>query len=154
MIKTRALKGIPGKAARRLFVIGLLFLLSSLQIVWASAACIYQSLNQSEVCECVHGCNSASGMHPESMTRSVLDASETEFVITRSDSPSRHSQSCCEPQQQTAKPLVALINPLSVESENYPTIVTSVALAVVHAIKTHDPPHSRPLYVTHSCLLI
>ena len=154
MIRTRALKGISSKRGRRLFVIGLLFSLSSLQTVWASAACICQSLSQSEACECMHGCDSASGMHRENMTRPVPDASGTEFAITRSASPSSHSTACCEPQQQSEKLVVTLINPLSIESENYPTIVTSVALAVVHAINTHDPPHSRPLYVTHSCLLI
>lgn len=146
------LKDILGKAARWLFVIGLLFSLSPLQTAWASIACLCQSLSQSEACECAHGCDPSNGMHGETSDQSGV--SETKVSLNVDEWPNSHSVSCCKPQQQSERPVVTRTNQLPVDVSSSQAVFVPVVSATVDVTRTHDPPRSRPLYVIHSCLLI
>lgn len=144
-----------GKTARWLVVLGLLFSLSSSQAVWASIACICQSLSQSDVCECAVGCTPSGGIHGEGVDKSEQDYSVTIFSVTDSQFPGTHGLTCCQPHQQTERPIFTLNQQPQVEAESGASVVVPVVSATVStAIRTHDPPRSRPLYIRHSCLLI
>jgi hypothetical protein len=152
MRSARPQKGILGKAARWLFVIGLLLSFSTFQAAWASTACRCQTLGQSEACEYAHGCDSSDGMYDETSQRSEWAISETKYPPSgRSDSP---TVTCCQPQQQGERPLVTLANQLPVDVGSSQAVFVPVLSATVDVTRTHDPPRSRPLYIRHSCLLI
>ena len=152
MKRPRKTKNLTGRAARLLFVVGLLLSLSSFQVAWAAIACLCQSASRAESCECAHGCDPT--MHENGTTGATHDYPETKSSIKWDVSPRTHSMSCCERQQQSEKPVMTFTSPSTVEVEDSPAIVLPTAIALAYAIRTHDPPRSRPLYVTHSCLLI
>ena len=145
-----------GRTARWLVALGLLFSLSSSQAALASIACICQSLSRSDGCECAHACDPSGEMRGESSDK----AEQHHFVniisdATESQSPGTHGLTCCQPHQQTERPLVTLNQQPQLEAESGAAVVVTVASATVKAaIRTHDPPRTRPLYITHSSLLI
>ena len=155
MRRARTVEEDLGKVARWLLISGLLFSLSTFQAAWASMVCMCQTPSESEACECAHGCDPSSGMHHEDSDQSEHHHSVTQFSVTGSESPDTHSFACCQPSQQSERPSITLSQqqPIEVESGTA-AVVQTMSSTVEAATRIHDPPHSRPLYVTHSCLLI
>ncbi|HWP43951.1 MAG TPA: hypothetical protein VNO14_11985 [Blastocatellia bacterium] len=61
---------------------------------------------------------------------------------------------CCGSQQQGEKPAATFTSPPAAGVEDIPAVALPGRLKTAQAMRTHDPPRSRPLYVTNSCLLI
>jgi hypothetical protein len=94
-------------------------------------------------------------MHHETGDQSEHHHSVTQFSDTGSESPGTNAFACCQPHQQSETPIIILSQQQPVEVGTFAAVVVSVIPPTVEAaIRTHDPPRSRPLYVTHSCLLI
>jgi hypothetical protein len=154
MRSARAEKNRLGSTVRCLFVIGLLFSLSTFQAAWASIACMCQIPSQTDVCECAHACDPASGTHGKASHQSGHDEAETGFSVKGIESPYSNSMACCQPRQQSERPLVTFTNQLPADFESSEAVVAVVVPVTVYVTRTHDPPRSRPLYIRHSCLLI
>jgi hypothetical protein len=152
MSRARRVEERLGKAARWLLITGLLFSLSTFQGAWMG--CLCQTPDESEACECAHGCDPSGGMHDETVDKSEHHHSVTQFSVTGSESSGTHSLACCQHSQQSERPIVTFSQQL-IEEESSPVAAVAVMSPTIEAaIRTHDPPRERPLYVTHSCLLI
>ncbi len=154
MKRARIIRSSPRVAARWLLVAGLLFSLSTSQAAHALTACMCETQSQVEDCECGDGCDPSSGMHGETSTELSPGGSDTESSVKGIEWPYSNSVTCCRPQQHSERPLITLNNQIPVDAVSHQAVVVPVVSGTVDVTRTHDPPRSRTLYVTHSCLRI
>ena len=138
------------KATRWLMASAILMLLSSLQSSFAIA-----SVCQAASCHCRRGCGPQSLMHHQS-ANTVTKTSPLHFAVyDDSDAQMPSGLSCCRALPQSDRTVVVTSSAqeagLETETASLLPLVEPVALA---SIRAHDPPDTRPLYLTNSCLLI
>ena len=152
-MKAACSKRIVSKITRSLVAAAVLVALSSLQSSWSTLASICQIGSERDTCQCRNGCK------PKGQTFDPARAEQIEMhstaVSVASNTPSAPSGgSCCQVLPQSDRPIVtSSAQETAVEIETAPllSIVRAVEIA---SIRTHDPPNTRPLYLTNSCLLI
>lgn len=143
--------------ATRWLMAAVLLSLSSLQLTWASVASICDAASQPEACRCTHACDPNGPMHRVTSRRPSARHALHSSTIDASNGTSEPSDfSCCRALPQGDRPVVTTstsTQEIAVGAETT-SLMPAVALAPLASNRVHEPPDTRPLYLTNSCLLI
>jgi len=142
-------------ASCRLVILAVVVLLSSFQLSRA-AICLSESWGEHEACQCEHKCDPSPGMHG-SPTMSFRPARpETHPLISdsRAEMPEQSKSSCCRELPPSDKPIApfSCFTPAAVHHTQ--RLIDPVTPRDLVFKKGHAPPHSSPLFLVQSRLLI
>ena len=141
--------------ATRWLMAAVLLLLSSLQLTSASVASICDAASQPEACRCAHACDPTGPMHQRTSRRpSARQALNSSTIDVNNGASEPSDFSCCRALPQGDRPVVTTSTQEIAVGVETTSLMPAVALAVLASNRVHDPPDTRPLYLTNSCLLI
>ena len=155
MMKVVKSKRTLSKATRWFTAAAVVLSISSLQSTWASVTSLCEAASQPEACHCKHACESTGAMHHQQASRpSPRPAMHFPTINADSNASERSGSSCCSALPQGDRSVVITSTQeaaLETKTASFFPVVEPVALA---SIRVHDPPDTRRLYLTNSCLLI
>jgi hypothetical protein len=129
--------------------------LSSVQLSRAAILCLSESWGEREACQCERKCDPSLGMHGSPIMSFSPARSETHRSISynRPEAPEPSRFSCCRELPPSDRPVaVSTLSPVVVHHTQ--RLIDPVTPDKLTFTKAFTPPHSSPLFLVQSRLLI